>query len=115
MIKREDLLDAIAECQGQKDPNANTCIKLAAYYTILDHLDDREDERLFLRSYAPPPFADQDNNGTINYNGGSEFADLISDLPQAAVWPVIDELMGTIKALHPRLYDGVMRKLDGLH
>ena len=37
MITRRDLLEAIDKCQGQKNPNANTCIKLAAYYTILDH------------------------------------------------------------------------------
>ena len=37
MITRKDLIEAIEKCQGQKNPNANTCIKLAAYYTILDH------------------------------------------------------------------------------
>lgn len=34
MIKLEDLEEAIAECQGQRNPNADTCIKLAAFYTI---------------------------------------------------------------------------------
>ena len=41
MITEKDLLEAIAECQGERNPNANTCIKLAAYYTILDHLSDK--------------------------------------------------------------------------
>ena len=36
MITEQDLLEAIAECQGQRNPNANTCIKLAAYYIILE-------------------------------------------------------------------------------
>lgn len=28
------------------------------------------------------------------------------------VWPVIDELMTTIQVIHPRLYTGVMAKLQ---
>ena len=38
MIREEDLLEAIAECQGERNPNAQTCRNLAAYYTILDHV-----------------------------------------------------------------------------
>ena len=36
MITLDDLEAAIAECEGERNPNANTCIKLAAYYTILN-------------------------------------------------------------------------------
>ena len=32
VIREDDVREAIAEMQGQKNPNANTCIKLAAYY-----------------------------------------------------------------------------------
>ena len=42
MITEKDLQDAIAECQGERKPNANTCIKLAAYFTIYDHLFPKE-------------------------------------------------------------------------
>mgnify|MGYP006935965480 CR=1 FL=1 len=42
MITRQDLLDAIKKCQGQKNPNANTCITLAAYYFLLDHLMEKD-------------------------------------------------------------------------
>ena len=38
MITERDLLEAIDECNGARSPNANTCIKLAAFYIILDHL-----------------------------------------------------------------------------
>ena len=34
MITEKDLQEAIAECIGQRNPNANTAIKLAAFYTI---------------------------------------------------------------------------------
>ena len=30
----------------------------------------------------------------------------------ADVWPIMDELMSTLQVLQPRLYDGVMRKLQ---
>jgi hypothetical protein len=38
MITEKDLKEAIAECEGERNPNANTCIKLAAFYTILDNM-----------------------------------------------------------------------------
>lgn len=38
MITDQALQEAIAECNGKKNPDANTCMKLAAYYTIRDHL-----------------------------------------------------------------------------
>ena len=38
MITEKDLQEAIAECQGERSPNASTCIKLAAFYTIKEHL-----------------------------------------------------------------------------
>ncbi len=38
MITEHDLQEAIAECQGKRNPDANTCIKLAAFYTIKEHL-----------------------------------------------------------------------------
>ena len=38
MITEHDLKEAIAECEGQRSPTANTCLKLAAYYTIKDKM-----------------------------------------------------------------------------
>ena len=38
MITEQDLQEAIAECQGERHPNANTCMKLAAFYTIKNEL-----------------------------------------------------------------------------
>ena len=42
MITERDLLEAIAECEGTPKPNANTCVKLAAYYTILNNMRGEE-------------------------------------------------------------------------
>ena len=54
MITEEELQEAIAECQGQRNPNANTCLKLASYLTILDHQKAEEPHRTTY-SFAPPP------------------------------------------------------------
>ena len=110
MITKQDLLEAIAECQGTRSPNANTAIKLAAFYTILDHLEDSTNDVRPVESVGQS-FA-LSGDGSVRYDGQSEFARAIDGRQQADVWPVMDELMDTIKALNERLYNGVMRKLQ---
>ena len=106
MIKKEDLLEAIAECQGERNPNANTCIKLAAYYTILDNIDNIKEESAPQASYS---FAsDPAGVGRI---GDSDFLIKIEGRNAEEILQVMDELMTTLQVVNPRLYDGVMRKL----
>ena len=72
MITEKELHEAIAECQGQRNPNANTCIKLASFYTILDHMAEKP-------SYSEMPnysFANETEN-TVKYQSGTEFADAV--------------------------------------
>ncbi len=104
MIKEEDLLDAIAECQGERNPNANTCRNLAAYYTILDHINEKEDTKEVGYSYAS-------SSNSIMYNSESEFSEKIYGRDINDIMPIIDELMETLRLINPRLYDSVMRKL----
>ena len=104
MITEQDLRSAIAECQGQKNPNANTCIKLAAYYTILDHITGE-----------PPTVKNLPVTGYSNsylYKSDSEFMKVIEGVDLDTVMQVVDELMDTLKAVQPRLYDAVMRKFE---
>lgn len=112
MITKQDLLQAIAECQGTRSPNANTAIKLAAFYTILDHMNETQNTKsqpgsqpVVQYSFAEPP------ERIVQFDGESDFAKTINGKQQSDVWPIIDELMSTIQALNERLYDGVMRKL----
>ena len=44
MITEKDLQEAIAECQGQRNPNASTCIKLAAFLTIQKELFGKSEQ-----------------------------------------------------------------------
>ena len=104
MITEQDLQEAIAECQGQRNPNASTCIKLASYYTIQDHLFGKEEVEPATYSYAS-------GTSEVNYNGSSEFAELVNGRDQQEVFNVLDELMETIKVINPRLYASVIRKL----
>lgn len=100
MIKQEDLLEAIAECQGEKNPNANTCMKLAAYYVILDHIKGEEMPRY---SYSEPPFL-----------SGSEFSEAMAGKNTNEVLLIVDELMETVQVLVPRLYRATIEKIKDL-
>ena len=105
MITTDDLKAAIAEMQGERNPNANTCIKLAAYYTILNELQGKPDTNGY--SSAPAPSASE----TVDYYSETEFGQLVQDKPVKDVLSVMDELISVISAIQPRLYNGVMRKL----
>ena len=111
MITEQDLQAAIAECQGQRNPTANTCIKLAAFYTIRNELfgdkEQRPDKPLGY-SFASGPYG---NNDLISFESDSEFGRLVNGKQSSAVWPVIDELLDTLKTLYPRLYVAFMNKL----
>ena len=108
MITRQDLEQAIAECQGERNPNANTCIKLAAFITIKRELygEEKEAAQLPSYSYAPAPI-----RNTIEIDSESEFARLIDGREQQEIMPVLDELMETLRIIQPRLYEVVMEKL----
>lgn len=103
MIRKSDLLEAIAEMQGQKNPNAQTCIKLAAYYTLLDHIDPIADDKPMSHSGKDPE--------RVEFDGDSEFAQLIRGKDLNEVLSLMDELMTTLQVIHPRLYSGVIGKL----
>lgn len=111
MITEHDLKEAIAECQGIRDPNANTCIKLAAYYIILDHMQaKKEDAPTYSYSKAPMPITV--NAPYISYQGESDFAQKIDGMECDRVLNIMDELMDTISILNPSLYKSVIRKLS---
>lgn len=105
MIREDELLDAIAECQGERNPDAKTCIKLAAYYTILNNLYNKEEihePKQESYSYAP-------------YKGsGSELREAVNGLTLEDVMPVLEELMETVELLIPKLYKATITRLKEL-
>ena len=117
MITEQDLAQAIAECQGERHPNANTCIKLAAFLTIRNELFGDKEENHFADdskmevpqeySFAGP----QVEENSVAYESGTEFGQAINGKRQDKVFSVLDELMSTLQIVNTRLYDAVMRRL----
>lgn len=107
MISQEDLRQAIAECQGVRNPTASTCIKLAAFLTIQRELygDDEKIEHPSY-SYAPAPYQNM-----IQIDSGSEFARVVNGRDVNEILPIIDELIDTLSIIQPRLYNAVMAKI----
>lgn len=97
MITRRDLLEAIDKCQGQKNPNASTCIKLAAYYTILDHTPED----------APSAYS-------FSSGPSSEFMNIIKNKNKDEVLRIMDELMENLQGVAPKLYYDTLDKMENL-
>lgn len=114
MITEQDLQEAIAECEGQRNPSSNTCLKLAAFYTIRDKMYPTKKEEangsneLMLYSTQASPIIDK----KVEYESKTEFGKVILGMNEKEFISVMDELMTTLKILSPKLYDGVMRKLS---
>ena len=101
MISENELHAAIAECMGQREPHANTCMKLASYYTILDHLRSSY-------SYSTKP------TGQVTYDSGSEFSEAIRGIDVSEVIRIMDEVMDTLQVLSPKLYRATMDRIYNL-
>ena len=113
MIYEKDLDESIARYQGETNPSINTCIKLAACYALKHELFGEPEplERAeYAQSYAFAPGPAEDP--VVMFDGDTDFAKSIDGRPQGEIWPVLDELMSTLYVLQPRLYNGVMRRLQ---
>lgn len=107
MITERDLQEAISECEGQRNPTSNTCLKLAAFYTIKDKLYPEDNAPpVDNRSFAVAPRVQ------YSYDDGTEFGRLVESVGVDKVLTVMGELMDTLAIVNPRLHDGVIRKLN---
>lgn len=116
MITLEDLNAAIAECQGERNPDSKTCQKLAAFYIIKERMYPEAAEQ----SYEAPT-AIRSGGGNISignsysndyeYQSDTEFAKLAGSTDKNELMRIIDELMSVLEATNPRLYRGVMKKM----
>jgi len=115
LIYEKDLDESIARYQGETNPTIETCGKLAACL-VVKWLMFGNPERLPVvaenatnYSYAAEPVPVDTH---ITYTSDTEFSRVIDGRKPEDVWPIMDELMSTVQVLMPRLYDGVMRKLQ---
>ena len=102
MITKAEIKNAIAECQGESHPDANTCIKLAAYYTILNNMD-----------YTPHSYSSEPVK-TSNVISDSEFFDAIRGVAPSDVIVVMGELMDGVRTMIPQLYSATIERLKKL-
>ena len=110
MITEQDLLEAIAECQGQRNPSSQTCIKLAAYYTILNNLHQTSDTPVSHGgySYSSPP----NTENTVEYTSSTDFGKVINGKSAVEMWAVVDELMSVLAYINTKLYNDTMNKFS---
>ena len=98
MLTKRELDGAIKECENAPTSYQN-CAKLATFYTIVDHLYNNESKPLVEQSQ-------------VDDYGDSEFLQSVKGKDTQSIWLVMDELMATLQAVNPRLYDGVMRMIE---
>ena len=116
MITEHDLEQAITECQGERNPNAQTCMKLAAFYTIRNEMFGNPEQVVVAKnampsySYADAPEKPVDTR--IEYDSDTDFSRAINGREADEIWKIMDELMTTIQVLMPKLYYNVMQKLN---
>lgn len=113
MITEQDLQEAIAECLGQRNPNASTCIKLAAFYTIRKEMfgDSNSGHADIVPTYSLSGPVERIET-TVEYTSDTEFSQGINGMDSRRAWEIMDELMTALQVINPRLYNGVMRKVE---
>ena len=107
MITEKDIDNAIEECM-QEPITGNKRGALADLIIIKDYLFGAPiyDEGY---SHAEPV------ERVVDIGGDSEFLQAVNGKDAEKVWIVIEELVDATKALHPRMYDGLIRRLKEIH
>lgn len=95
MINPDELNKEILMLE-QKDTTYATCERLAWLYIVRDHLTGQQ-------TAQPTP---------LSVNPDSEFLQSVDGKDSVQVFTVMDDLMDTLRVTAPRVYAGVMRKLN---
>ena len=114
MITLQDLESAIKECEGQRNPNANVALKLAAYYTIKNELYPSAEKPPLIDggySFASPPVAEQ---SMIDYVSDTDFGKTVDGKETQPVMAIMDDLMTLLQSAQPRLYKRIVREIEKL-
>ena len=109
MLAERDLLETIEGCKAVKRPTAATCQLMAACYTIYDHMFPANSRPVDvapvnLYSAAPAP-----KKAEIP---SSDFAIAANSAGMPRLLEVLDEHMQCVRALYPKAYAAIMRKLQ---
>lgn len=111
MLERRELDERIAEIRNKRNQTETECVKLAAFLIIRNEIDNES----AVGSYgdaAPNPTTAPIVETVIGDHGDSDFLQLIAGRDAGHVWAVIDGMMETLKVMEPRLYAGVIRRIN---
>lgn len=114
MFTKYELLDGISEIMEGKHTIQN-CEKLAAIYTVLDHLYPENDEKVQKNvqnvGYSYENRTETESRPVVGRYGNSDFLQAVAGKDTQDVFLLLNELMDATAVLAPRLYDSAMRKL----
>ena len=114
MITLHDLESAIKECEGQRNPNSSTALKLAAYYTIKNELFPSSESTPMISggySYAAPPV---EETSVIDYHSDTDFGKAVEGKETQPVMAIMDDLMTLLQSAQPRLHRRIVREIENL-
>lgn len=104
MFTQAELEDAVNELLDGKHSIQN-CERLAAIYTVLDHLY-KEEKPMIQASH------DNKTESEIGRYGNSKFLKTIAGKPSKDAWIIMDELVEAVTVLNPRLTANFYEKLN---
>lgn len=107
MITRRDLDEAIDDLSG-KNLTMEGCVKLASLYTLREYMYGEPPPA----TYGDAPPASGSVEDVIGQYGETEFLKVIAGKPSSDVWAVMSEAMESLRVMEPRLYAGIIRKLQ---
>lgn len=103
MIYRRDIENAIAECEAEP-LTAARIEKLAHLYIVHGYL--------FGNPETTTPKAAAEPEKIVEIDGDSEFCRAAYGKNAREVWAIIADLVDALEILHPRLYNGLLQKLN---
>lgn len=111
MITERDLNEAIAECQGKRNPTASDCIKLSAFLQLKERMYPEKTEQ---PSIPRQSYSYSAGNDQVSYTSDSEFVRLVYGREMDQILPFIDDLVETVKVINPKLYNAFIGKIKAL-
>ena len=110
MLDRKEIDKEIARLEWEESSYSNYS-KLANLYTIRGQMEWHEDAPAMATMYSQTaaPYSVQPQE--LPEYGDSDFLRLVAGRDPYAVWEILDDLMDTLRAVNPRAYDSVVRKI----
>lgn len=114
MISERELIEAIRECENSPTSFQN-CERLSVFYTVYDHLYGKSDG---IKDESSQDSPSKQEVGEIEKEiifvpeATSDFLRAVKGIDANYFWKVMDELISTIEVINPRLYEGLMKRLE---